>query len=390
MQKVLTNRFKRNEDFLMKYNKWVTAWGSAVSISENRPESIGKNITLRYPIHLPFDGDQLKIAFDNFCGIEDVTITKATFLYKGCFYPIYFSHNESISIEPGKKIFSDLLPCDIEANTTGYISFYLADYTSLRSSVFLLGPLSEGIYAIGDCTNVENIDISISRKTNIYYFLTDVLIHTSENKHAIVCFGDSITAQAWPDYLTLSCSDTYSDASVIRRAASGSRLLRQYSCITYESYGLSGHNRFEHEVPTEGADILIIQQGINDIIHPVGEDINPFRPMSDLPTVEEMIDELKHYITLARSYGYKIYIGTLLPIEGWRTYAPFREEMRNKYNDWIRNTDLIDGCIDFDKALLDPTNPSSFLKDFDSGDHLHPSLLGYETMAKVALSNLIK
>ena len=36
---------------------------------------------------------------------------------------------------------------------------------------------------------------------------------------------------------------------------------------------------------------------------------------------------------------------------GWRTDAPFRQEMRHAYNQFIRTTDLIDGVIDFDKAL---------------------------------------
>ena len=71
----------------------------------------------------------------------------------------------------------------------------------------------------------------------------------------------------------------------------------------------------------------------------------------------------------------------MLPIKGWRTYAPFREEMRNAYNDWIRQTDLIDGCVDFDKALCDPDEPSAFRPEYDSGDHLHPSLAGAQKMA---------
>ena len=142
-----------------------------------------------------------------------------------------------------------------------------------------------------------------------------------------------------------------------------------------------GRRRFHHEVPTDGADVVIIQQGINDIIHPVGTNINPFRPMSDLPTVEQLIDGLKTYITQARSFGYKVYVGTLLPMGGWRTDAPFRQEMRHAYNEFIRTTDLIDGFIDFDRALRDPERPDYFAPEYDSGDHLHPSKAGYERMA---------
>jgi lysophospholipase L1-like esterase len=151
-----------------------------------------------------------------------------------------------------------------------------------------------------------------------------------------------------------------------------------------------GSNRFHHEVPTDGADVVIIQQGINDIIHPVGEHINVFRPMSDLPTVEQLIDGLKNYIAQARAMGYKVYVGTLLPMGGWRTDAPFRQEMRHAYNDFIRTTDLIDGCIDFDKALRDPNKPDWFLPEYDSGDHLHPSPAGYRRMAMEIPQTLLK
>jgi lysophospholipase L1-like esterase len=185
-------------------------------------------------------------------------------------------------------------------------------------------------------------------------------------------------------------TEGYAKTAVIRRATSGSRILRQYSCLTYESYGLSGANRFAHEVPTDGADTVIIQQGINDIIHPVGEEVNVFRPMSDLPTVEELIEGLKTYIAQARSFGYKVYVGTLLPMGGWRTDAPFRQEMRHAYNEFIRTTDLIDGCIDFDRALEDPEKPNWFRKEYDSGDHLHPSKAGYERMAKEIPAELLK
>ena len=143
-------------------------------------------------------------------------------------------------------------------------------------------------------------------------------------------------------------------------------------------------------MPTDGADTVIIQQGINDIIHPVGREVNVFRPMSDLPTVEELIEGLKMYISQARSYGYKVYVGTLLPIGGWRTYAPFREEMRNAVNNWIKTTDLIDGYIDFDKVLADPDNPSYMLDEYDSGDHLHPSPAGYKAMANAVSAEILK
>lgn len=370
---------------------WASIWGNAVSIGENRPESYGKNITLRYPIYSAFDGDAIRITFDNYCGTDAICIEKTTVLIDGKFYPVSFNQKPQAFIPAGKNIISDPVECPIKAGFFFKVSFYLGSFTQMRSMVYTSGPLSGGMYAIGDQTGVEDIPIAVSRKTNYNYFLSNVSVFTKETNRTIVCYGDSITAQDWPDYLTLRCKDEgYHNTAVIRRATSGSRILREYECITYESYGLSGEHRFSHEVPTDGADTVIIQQGINDIIHPVGEEINPFRPMSDLPTAKELIEGLKTYITQAREYGYQVYVGTLLPIKGWRTYAPFRDELRNAYNAWIRNTDLIDGVIDFDKALCDPDAPEAFLPIYDSGDHLHPSPAGYERMAQEVSKAILK
>ena len=372
-------------------NHWVSVWGNAVSVAENRPERYAKNITIRYPIHIPFDGTALRLTFDNYCGTESVTLNKVTVFYGGRFYRVFFEGERSVTIGAGACTVSDPLTICLRKGEVIQVSFYLADYTLMRSVVYTQGPLSEGLYANGDKTEDARIDIINSRKTHLFYFLSNVSVLTDADNRTVVCYGDSITAQDWPDRLAMRCYlEGYTKTAIIRRAASGTRILRQYDCLTYESYGLSGENRFDHEVPTDGADTVIIQQGINDIIHPVGESVNQFRPMSDLPTVEELIEGLKMYIAKARSYGYKVYVGTLLPMGGWRTDAPFRQEMRHAYNAFIRTTDLIDGCIDFDKALQDPEKPDFFKPEYDSGDHLHPSKAGYERMAQEIPAEILK
>ena len=373
-----------------KYNRWVSVWGNAVSVAENRPERYAKDITVRYPIHIPFSGEALRLTFDNYCGTESITLHKVTIFYGGRFYPVLFLGQQQVTIPAGENAVSDPLEVPLNEGEVLQVSFYLADFTLMRSVVYACGPLSEGVYANGDQTQTLHLDRNTSRSTHLFYFLSNVSVLTRKENRAIVCYGDSITAQDWPDELALRCfQEGYRRTAIIRRATSGSRILREYHCLTYESYGLMGSNRFHHEVPTDGADTVIIQQGINDIIHPVGEQVNIFRPMSDLPTVQELIDGLKAYISQARSYGYRVYVGTLLPMGGWRTDAPFRQELRHAYNDFIRSTDLIDGCIDFDKAVRDPENPDWFLPEYDSGDHLHPSAAGYRRMAAEIPSELL-
>ncbi len=364
----------------MEEKKYVITWGNAISIADRRPENYAKDLTLRYPIRPMFDADKLKITLDNFCGTEPVTITK---VFVGAVPVTFENGSRSVTIPAGESRVSDETVVDVRRGEDFNISIYLGEFTLMRSAVLITGPLSKGTYTVGDYAESETLPIDLTRKTNWFYFLSDVELYTSNENRAVVCYGDSITSQAWPDYLSLRLfQEKIEHTAIVRKAASGTRILRQYDNITYDSYGLKGDIRFPHEAHVSGADTIIIQHGINDIIHPVGVEVNPFRPWSDLPTAEEIIEGLRKYITWAHEYGLKVYMGTLLPIYGWRTYEPFRDELRNAVNEWMRTTHEAEGCIDFDKALRDSENPAAFAEGFDSGDHLHPSLKAYERMAQ--------
>ena len=39
-----------------EYTKWVACWGNAPSITDQKEAMYAKNITLRYPIRMVFDG----------------------------------------------------------------------------------------------------------------------------------------------------------------------------------------------------------------------------------------------------------------------------------------------------------------------------------------------
>lgn len=382
-----------------KQMKWTSCWGNAISIATRRPENYAKNLTLRYPVKMLLSGNALRIRLDNFCGNEDVTVTASiaksngnSAIDKNSTLPITLNGKEKITIPKGERILSDPVDINITAGEYISISLYLEDFTEMRSAVLITGPLSKGFFAVGNFTESEDLPIELSNKTNWFYFLSDIEVLADSESRTVICYGDSITAGAWPDFLMERTFEiSKGKTAVIRKAASGTRILRQYDNITYDSYGLKGSIRFPREIPiVSGADTVIIQHGINDIIHPVGTDVNKFRPWSDLPTVDELIDGLKEYINLAREYKLKVYLGTLLPIDGWRTYAGFRENMRNELNEWIRTTNEADGCIDFDKAVRDSIHPSRFADGFDSGDHLHPSSDAYKAMAESVPEEIIR
>lgn len=362
------------------FSKWVACWGNATSITDRRECVYAKDITLRYPVKMCFDGNKLRFHFSNLTGGEDVRITKAYVNDR----LITLLGKKEILIPKGEEVTSDEVLIDIKAGETVNVSMYLGDYTQMNAGTLITGPLSNGKYAYGDFAQDADFPKELSRNTNWFYFLNTIDILTEEDKYALVCYGDSITAQSWPDYLALRAKDLgCSKVAVIRRAVSGTRILREYDCITYAAYGLKGAKRFPVEMNVAGAKSVIIQHGINDIIHPVGEEVNIFRPMSDMPTVEELQNGVeKIYVEHARKLGLNVWSGTLLPIYGWRTYEDFREDIRAEYNEWLRKSDIFDGCVDFDKAVRDDSNPLKFAEGFDSGDHLHPSEAAYKAMAE--------
>ena len=381
----------------LKFTKWVACWGNATSISDRKEAVYSKDLTLRYPIRVVFNGSKLRFHFSNLTGTESVKINKAFVAKKEPeveYNPvkITFKNRDFVQILPGKEVLSDEIDFAVNSGDIIEVSMYFAGYTQMNAGTLVTGPLSKGQYAYGDFADKKEFPQDLSRNTSWFYFLNTVDVFTEEKNHALICYGDSITAQAWPDFLAQRAWDEgFHNVAIIRRAVCGTRILRQYDCITYAAYGLKGKIRFPIEMKTAGARDVIIQHGINDIIHPVGVEENVFRPWSDLPTAEDLEKGVKEiYINYAKSQGLKVWSGTLLPIYGWRTYAPFREEIRNAFNSWLRTYDEFDGCVDFDKAVRNPQKPEAFAPGFDSGDHLHPSMEAYRAMAEAVPEELLR
>ena len=362
--------------------KWVAAWGTSPSIADAQPAQYAKNITLRYALKMTIRGSRIRLRFDNLFSAEEARLTRVTVCASGWekTLPVAFGGAASGVIPAGGSLCSDEVAMEIEPGMDLIVNIYLGEYTHMVCGVGCSGPLSMGHYALGDLTDQTVFSPLEGKETGTYFFLTEADVLADENTHALVCFGDSITAQSWPDHLTNRVLEAGNEhLSIIRRGIGGSRVLREYSHLQHRHYGPRGMARFEREVNIPGADRVLILHGINDIIHPDG--VHPARPMADLPTPEELINGLRAYINAAHSYGMKAYLATLTPILGWRTDAPDRQALRAAVNEWIRTTDEADGLVDFAAATCDPAESRALKSECDSGDHLHPSLNGARVMA---------
>jgi lysophospholipase L1-like esterase len=127
-----------------------------------------------------------------------------------------------------------------------------------------------------------------------------------------------------------------------------------------------------------GVRYLVVMEGINDIGHPG----TASAPLSETVTAEDLIGGLSQLIERGHERGLKVFAGTLAPFEGAHYFTAEKEAIRQKYNAWIRSAPVLDGVIDFDRAIQDPAHPTRFLAAYDSGDHLHPNDAGYRAMGE--------
>ena len=212
-----------------------------------------------------------------------------------------------------------------------------------------------------------------------WYFIESIEVVNDNDKKAIVCFGDSITEgvgstldknNRWPDKLAekLQANKIYENLAVVNAGIGGNRICDQ------------GLERFEHDVlDIKGVKYIIVLYGVNDMIH-----LNT--------TAGEIISAYKQIIEKAHSKNLYIYAGTILPFGKWFTWDSDREKDRQEVNEWIRNTKKEDGgfdaYFDFDNYVKDNKNITNLLEEYDSGDGLHPSAKGHESIAN-AIEDLV-
>lgn len=372
--------------------KWVSVWGNALSRPVENPERYAKDLTLRYVITPTIDGEKIRLTFSNFEGYEDAVISTVTVakteprfnrdVCKDTIRNVTFDGKRELHLEPGEIRKSDELDFCVSRGEQFSVSFYLKEYTGMGSGVATSGPLSIGYFARGRYSDKISLPVEVSKPTTTFYFLNTIDVLASPENRAIMAFGDSITQQSWPEYLTKRMlRDSIGHITVVRRAIGGSRVLREYTCLESVHYGRRGIDRFQRDLElTEGISEVIVLHGINDLIHP--QEGRPFRSLSDLPTASELINGLRVYIRIAREHGLKIRFGTITPFGNWCTYTDEKEQIRRQVNEWIRNNTEADGCADFSEAIADPADKKCVLSIYDRDDGLHPSLAGAEHMAE--------
>ena len=220
------------------------------------------------------------------CSIDTSTLKTVTFL-----------GNERFTMDAWADAVSDEIDFDVKKGKDISVSFYIKDITIAECGTATSGKMSLRFIGVGDLSHSECFPVDNKHTDPYYRYLNTVDVLTDEKCRSIVAFGDSITSLEWPELLHQLCLDNDKDVAIVRRAVSGSRILRQYDALSYRHYGLTGIDRIVYELAASCSDTVVVLHGINDIIHPDG--INPLRPMSHFPSAEDLINGLRTYIKTA-------------------------------------------------------------------------------------------
>jgi lysophospholipase L1-like esterase len=214
--------------------------------------------------------------------------------------------------------------------------------------------------------------------------VSGVLVARVKPTGVIVAFGDSITdgvrtkpgePHGWVDALARRLAQRRGGlkSGVITAGIGGNRVL---SPGTGQS-ALARADRDVFAVP--GLRYVIVLEGINDI----GNADKPAAPQDTSPlTADALIAGLTQIAIRAHAHGVRIYAGTILPFRGAGYFSEDKEQIRLAVNAWIRQASAFDGIIDFESAIKDPARADVMNPAYDSGDHLHPSEVGYRAMAE--------
>ncbi len=370
---------------------WVGTWATTPAASLVSPV-FDNNYTVRMTPRISIGGDTIRVRISNAHGNGKLAIGAASVgirdegasVVPDTLRPLTFNGAASTTIATGALAISDPVELEVAPLTDLAVSVYLtADVPIGFQATSRYARQTNYISPQGDFTDA--INMRVYKITDEWCFVCGIDVLASTETGGVVALGDSLTDgnisthdtfNRWPDQLArrLVAREGGRVFGVMNQGLGGNRIL-------HDDRGDSGLRRFDRDVLAQpGVTHAVVMLGTNDLRNRnglSGEEV----------TGEQLISGMHQMALRAQASGIKFIAATLTPF-GNETFmpgawSPTREQHRVAFNEWIRQSDLLDGVVDFDAALRDPEIPTQMLPVYDCGDGLHPSDLGYCKMGDV-------
>jgi lysophospholipase L1-like esterase len=214
-----------------------------------------------------------------------------------------------------------------------------------------------------------------------WYILSRIDLWLDDSYSCVVTLGDSLPDgrgsttngnNRWPDNLArrLRADANTAKVGVINEGIGG-------NAVVSGGLGPTAMVRFDRDVLGEnGVRWVIILEGVNDI--------------GGGQTADNLIAAYQQFINKAHARKILAYGVPITPFGGSFYDSPSHRAVRQTVNDWIRTSGKFDAVIDMDAAVRDPTDPNTLSAAYDSGDHLHLNVAGYQKMADAIDLDLFK
>ena len=354
------------------------------------------NQTLRQIVHTSIAGPRVRVVLNNAFGTAPLTVGAAHVALRDKNSAIVttsdrvltFSGQPTIAIPAGAVLFSDPVSLALPPMADVAIDLYLPGNTNAPSPLTMHNAALQTSYVSETGNHAGTTALPVVAITQNWFVLSRVEVTAPASVSAIVAFGASLTDGArstpdtnnrWPNHLARRLLAQLTPMAVLDEGIGGNRVLSEGAFQA----GLSALARFDRDVSeqTGVTHIIVADMALNDIGN---------ARENATPTSDDLIAGQKQLIERAHTRGLKIYGATLTPFEGAGYFTQVGETKRQAVNQWIRTSKSYDAVIDFDAATRDPSHPTRFLPQYDSGDHLHPNDTGYRTMADAIDLTLFK
>lgn len=374
---------------------WVGSWSTAPQLVEPRnvppaPGLTGNN--LRQIISPSLGGKSIRLKFSNafsdlpveMISVEIAIVTEQPLVKTSTVKTLKFNGSPEVTMPAGEAVFSDALAFEFEARDRlaitikfGKTAEKITGHPGSRTTSYLV----EGN------ENKENA-FENAITTDHWYVINTLDVMAGKEASAVAILGNSITdgrgsgtnkQNRWPDILAerLTQHSRTKNIGVLNMGIGGNAVLRG-------GLGPTGLNRFDRDILNQSSiKYLIILEGVNDL-GATPDSTAAFK------VANKLIEAYKTMIKKAHAQNIKVYGGTITPIQKSFYYKDFREQARQKVNNWIRNSSAFDAVIDFAKVLESPEEPNVIAKNLQSGDYLHPNEKGYEVMGEAVDLSLFK
>lgn len=368
----------------MAQSHWVGTWGTAPQEVEthNNPPSPGlMNNSLREIVQVSIGGEKVRLKLTNEFS-ESATEIKAVELAiaktagssseinESSTVSLTFGGNAGVTIAAKGKAVSD--PVDFTIGPRENVAITIHYGTTPTKISGHPGSRTTSYLKSGNTTDFSN-----AVRTDHWYNILALEVEAPETAGAVAILGNSITdgrgsttnqQNRWADVLSrrLLANDATKEVGVLNMGIGG-------NLVNGNGLGPAGKDRYPRDLfAQEGVKWIILFEGTNDL---------GYSGNNGVQAAKNIIETFKKITREAHQKGIYVFGGTITPFKGSSHYSENHEQGRLLLNQWIRTSKMLDGVVDFDRAVRNPQDTAAMQQQFlFENDWLHLNAQGYETM----------